>query len=178
MHGELQTGVTFAPVFYEQLPMIQRLQSLFLALIVVAMAVFLFSPAWSKVNPATGEAARLNAFTLDYIRPGGGTESNTVAYVAALAVLAAGLALYSMLSYRNRMRQMLLGLVNSLVMISLLGLLTYLSVFRASALFTPEVRGVYGVGFYAVVVGLICNVLANRFIRRDEQLVRSADRMR
>jgi hypothetical protein len=158
--------------------MIQRLQSLFLALVVVSMAVCLLTPAWSKTDPATGATARLSAFSLVYAKTAAQTTNTSTAYLAALAVLAAGVALYSIFQYRNRMRQMVLGLVNSLVMIALLGGLAYWSVYRGSALFAPEMRGTYQAGFYAVVVGLLSNVLANRFIRRDEQLVRSADRMR
>lgn len=158
--------------------MIQRLQSVFLALVAVAMAVCLLSTSWTKTNPATGESAQLNAFTLDYSKTGGETASTPTFYVALLAGLAAVLAVYSVLQYRNRMRQMVLGLVNSLVMIAVLGCLSYLSAYKGSEFFQPEVRGQYQLGFYAVVLGLISNVLANRFIRRDEQLVRSADRMR
>jgi hypothetical protein len=33
-------------------------------------------------------------------------------------------------------------------------------------------------GLYLPIAAMICNILANRFIRRDENLVRSADRMR
>ena len=158
--------------------MIQRFQSLFLLLVAAAMVVCLASTAWTKTNPATGESARLTAFALDYTKSGSETTSTPAFYVALLAGLAAVLAIYSLLQYKNRMRQMVLGLVNSLVMIALLGCLSYLSVYKGSEFFQPEVRGQYQIGFYAVVVGLISNVLANRFIRRDEQLVRSADRMR
>lgn len=158
--------------------MIQRLQSVFLALVSVAMTVCLLSTSWTKTNPATGESAQLSAFALEYSKMGSETSSTPTFYVALLAGLAAILAIYSLLQYKNRMRQMVLGLVNSLVMIALLGCLSYLSVYKGSEFFQPEVRGQYQLGFYAVVIGLISNVLANRFIRRDEQLVRSADRMR
>jgi glucan phosphoethanolaminetransferase (alkaline phosphatase superfamily) len=158
--------------------MIQRLQSVFLALVAVAMTVCLLSTSWTKTNPATGERAQLSAFALEYSKMGSETSSTPTFYVALLAGLAAILAIYSLLQYKNRMRQMVLGLVNSLVMIALLGCLSYLSVYKGSEFFQPEVRGQYQLGFYAVVIGLISNVLANRFIRRDEQLVRSADRMR
>jgi len=154
------------------------LQSLFLLLVAAAMAVCLLSTSWTKTNPATGESVRLTAFALEYSRTGGETTSTPTFYVALLAAVAAGVGVYSLLQYRNRMRQMVLGLVNSLVMIVLLGCLSYLSAYKGSEFFQPEVRGHYQLGFYAVVVGLISNVLANRFIRRDEQLVRSADRMR
>jgi hypothetical protein len=38
--------------------------------------------------------------------------------------------------------------------------------------------GTFEAGFYLPTLALILNLLANRFIRRDEQLVRSMDRLR
>lgn len=158
--------------------MIQRIQSIFLLLVSGAMLVCLFSPIWSKMNPATGAAVQLDAFTLDYTPPGAATTSTSVFYIALLAGLAAIVALVSLLQYRNRLRQLLLGLINSLIMAALLGCMAYASIYQGAVLFNPDDKGTYGAGFYAVVAGLISNVVANRFIRRDADLVRSADRMR
>jgi hypothetical protein len=38
--------------------------------------------------------------------------------------------------------------------------------------------GVYGTGFWAILVAMVMNMLANRFIKKDEALVRSVDRIR
>ncbi|MCY7352746.1 MAG: DUF4293 domain-containing protein [Cytophagaceae bacterium] len=156
--------------------MIQRIQSIFLVLVSVAMLVCVFSPIWSKVAP--GEAVYLDAFTLDHTRRGSEPTSTSVFYIALLAGLAAIVALVSLVQYRNRFRQLILGLVNSLIMAALLGCTAYASVYQGAVLFSPGEKGTYGVGFYAVIAGLICNVVANRFIRQDEALVRSTDRMR
>ena len=48
----------------------------------------------------------------------------------------------------------------------------------ANALINPEVNGAFVTGFWAIFGGMICNLLANRFIRKDEMLVRSVDRIR
>ena len=39
----------------------------------------------------------------------------------------------------------------------------------------PEGR--YEMGAYAVIAGMVMNLLARHFIRRDERLVRDADRL-
>jgi glucan phosphoethanolaminetransferase (alkaline phosphatase superfamily) len=158
--------------------MIQRIQSLFLLAVAVAMVVYLVQPSWLKTNPTTQEAAQLTAYAFTYTKANAVQSSTPTYYLAGLAVLAAVLALASLLQYRNRMRQLLLNLINSLVMAGLLGATGYLSQYRGRALFDPAQQGTFEAGFYAVVLALICNVVANRFIRRDEQLVRSADRMR
>jgi hypothetical protein len=44
--------------------------------------------------------------------------------------------------------------------------------------FEPETQGKYGYGFYALVVSLLANMIANRLIRKDEMLVQSSNRMR
>jgi len=44
--------------------------------------------------------------------------------------------------------------------------------------FAPNIYGEYKYGIYLPVIALIFNLLANRFIRRDEKLVRSVDRLR
>jgi hypothetical protein len=46
------------------------------------------------------------------------------------------------------------------------------------SLLQPELQGNYLMGFYLPVVALLFNLLSNRFIRKDEMLVKSADRIR
>jgi divalent metal cation (Fe/Co/Zn/Cd) transporter len=38
--------------------------------------------------------------------------------------------------------------------------------------------GTYQIGFWTILVAMVANMLANRFIRKDEALVRSVDRIR
>ena len=157
--------------------MIQRVQTIFLFLVCVAMGVCLFSDSWQKSN-ANGEQAVLDAFTLQYQAAGKLVSSTPTFYIAILNVLVAGVALYSIFQYRNRLRQIKLGALNSLLMAVLLGCLMYFSTQMGEKLLAPTQQGQYTTGFFAVVIALISNTIANRFIRRDEHLVRSADRMR
>ena len=152
--------------------MLQRPQTLFLALIIVSMGLFLGLPIWEKT---IGEqSATLSAFSLTYTDAAKQVVEESKLYLAALAILAGGLALFSLLQFTNRVRQMLLNLVNTLVMIALLGLSTYESHIKANALFNPETAGSFKIGFFALTIALLANVAANRFIRMDERKVKDA----
>jgi glucan phosphoethanolaminetransferase (alkaline phosphatase superfamily) len=155
--------------------MIQRIQSVFLLLVGIAMALSTFATAWSK--SALGQSIELNALSLTHSQGGKVLSTTSVFYLALLSGLAAGIAIFSIFQYRNRLRQILLGAINSILMVTVLGFFLYYSL-KGADTFAPYDRGQYGPGFYAVVGALLCNMLANRFIRRDENLVRSADRMR
>ncbi len=174
--------------------MIQRIQSVFLAIIVLAMLAVLVLPLWTKTDPATGETATLTAFTLASVAgrataPGGAISSSqhtpeSVWYIGVLAVAAAAAALYSIFQYRNRLLQMKLGLLNSVLIAGTLGAVVYTVIYKAEFYLggTPgEPTTVIGTklpGFWLPMVALLCNVLANRFIKRDDDLVRSSNRLR
>ncbi|ALI98912.1 DUF4293 domain-containing protein [Rufibacter tibetensis] len=156
--------------------MIQRVQSVFLFLIVVAMVAMFFVPIWAKTNPADGREYALTAFSLGPVS-GAGASTNTIV-IAILAGLAGLIALYEIFQYKSRLTQMKLGLVNSLVMAALMGAAFYFSSYVGEDLVKTQEQGEYLSGFYMPAFGLLMNVLANRFIKRDEDLVRSMDRLR
>ncbi len=158
--------------------MIQRVQTIFLSLIVLLMIATLFTRGWHKTAEDSDARAELTAFQLTY-QPGDQAppRQETTIYIALLALAAAALATYEIFSYRNRMRQMKLGALNSLLMAGVVASILLLAR-RGENFLEPEQMGSYGPALYLTMVALGCNVLANRFIRRDEQLVRSADRFR
>ncbi len=168
--------------------MIQRIQSVFLLLIVLAMAALLALPLWEKADPATGERLTLTAFQLTSTRGQAVTGAGAITatqhapvgtwYIALLAVAAGAVALYEIFQYRRRVRQMKLGLLNSVLLAAVLGALVYAIVYVAEPLIPSTTPGAKLAGFWLPFVALMCNVLANRFIKRDEDLVRSADRLR
>jgi hypothetical protein len=158
--------------------MIQRVQSVFLFLIVVAMVALFFVPIWAKTNPADGQEWVLNAFKLAPVNATAETASTNTIFIAILAGAAALIALFEIFQYKNRLNQMKLGLLNSLVMAALMGFAFYYSSYVGEDLVKTTGQGEYLSGFYLPAVGLLMNVLANRFIKRDEDLVRSMDRLR
>ena len=59
-----------------------------------------------------------------------------------------------------------------------MALVMYFIFGKSKDLFDPTDLGNFGVGFYGLITPMISNVLANRFIKRDEKFVRSQNRMR
>ncbi|MFZ9045968.1 MAG: DUF4293 domain-containing protein [Cyclobacteriaceae bacterium] len=163
--------------------MIQRIQTIFLFVAAVAMICMLFFPIWQKVNESKTEMAVMNAISLSYMQldaaDGEMVEkaSKDTFYIAILAVISAVIAGFSIFQYHNRLRQIQLGAANSFVVFITMMVCLYFTL-KSEAVLEPKLQGTYLIGFYFPVVALLCNMLANRFIRRDEQLVRSADRIR
>lgn len=159
--------------------MIQRIQTVFLFLVVIAMLLVVTFPLWQQVNPGQTELASLDAWSLSVrvIESEEEVSSKSTFYLGVLALVVAGLALFSLLQYKNRGKQMLLNMINSLLMAVMLGLVVY-TTYAFNAEFNPQVNGAFVLGFWAIIAGMIMNLLANRFIRKDEMLVRSVDRIR
>ncbi len=152
----------------------QRIQTIFLLILALCMSLSLFLPTWEETKGA--ESVTLNALELEHSRQGKEVASKSVFYIAVLAAIAAGLALFSITRYTNRLLQIKLGALNSLLMAGVLGLIMLFSNQGESII--PGQQGKYLLGTYLPMAAMICNLFANRFIRRDENLVRSADRLR
>jgi len=162
--------------------MIQRVQTVFLFFVAVSMILVMVSTLWEQVNPDQTEKMRLTAWTLTTYSVMDGADGAVIQqrdnyYIGILAIIAAIIAGYSLSQFKNRTKQMFLNMINSLVMGILLGVTVYQS-YEANTEFNPTVNGAFVLGFYAIVAGIILNVLSNRFIRKDEMLVRSVDRIR
>ncbi len=158
--------------------MIQRVQTIFLFLVAVAMGLTLSMELWQQSVPDSGEVWSLSALFMEKTDATGQVvESASNWYLAALSSFVGFLAIISIFQYRNRGRQMMINMVNSLLMVGLVA-----AVFFITNNLNTEIgassNGAYQVGFWAILVAMVCNMLANRFIRKDEALVRSVDRIR
>ena len=76
--------------------------------------------------------------------------------------------------YKNRQNQFVLNRLNIILNFILLGLLT----FRLLTLSGETIVSVKGIGVMLPIVSIVCLVLANKAIKRDEDLVKSVDRLR
>lgn len=144
------------------------------------MVLSLFFPIWQKPNPAQDSLFKVYALYGQEVKSDGSKEIvETFPYllIGIFAMASAAVALIAIFQYHNRLTQIKMGALNSLLMSSVLGIALYLT-FQVEKIIAPESRGDYGLGLFLTCIGLICNVLANRFIRRDEKLVRSVDRLR
>lgn len=158
--------------------MIQRIQSVFLLLLALAMLSVLFLPVWSKTDPASQQTLVLTATKLAYTNADPGMSAPVSAWpIAALAAASAAVALLEIFQYRNRFAQLKLGLLNILLIVATLGAGFYYSGVGERML-NIKIPGHFEAGYYILTLALLLNLLASRFIRRDEQLVRSMDRLR
>ena len=144
------------------------------------MILFLIFPVWMLYNADTGEWYKLYSIYMMH-QPAG---DNLPVYIYYPYSISGGLALIAILiafteifKYKNRLTQIKLGMLNSIVMVASLILLVVLSYLDQQVLM-PEIRGIYQLGLFMPAAALIFNSLANRFIRKDEKLVRSVDRIR
>lgn len=158
--------------------MLQRIQTLLLALVAIAMLAVTALPIWEKSSAKLNETIKLTSFSLDHCTPFACLSNSNTMLIAILAIISACIAIFSITQYKKRMLQMTLGLINSILIAIVLGYTFYLVFKVGIPMFEPENQGSYGAGFIAAVVAMLCNMIANRFIRRDEMLVKSADRMR
>ena len=169
--------------------MIQRIQTIFLFLITIAMGVALVNPLWEKTGNQSSELAQLTALQYSEqqaVAPQAGVpvqgvpsaSVTSVWYLGFLLALVALSSLYAIFQYRNRLTQTALCAVNALMLTAIMGIVLYRTLYVGKVYGNPADQGTFLTGFYAIIVALICNALANRFIRRDEKLVRGSDRLR
>ncbi len=147
-------------------------------IVALAMGAFIALPVWNKTAAGGEESVTLDAFVIRHQLNSIQAEIQPAYYHLGLAVLIAGIALFAIFKYKNRLMQSALCAVNSILMTALLGVVVYQTMFKAGKIFEPEAAGNYGYGFYALVVAMLANVLANRFIRRDEKMVKESNRFR
>jgi hypothetical protein len=162
--------------------MIQRPQTLMLGLILILMLAALFLPNWEKISTDGTITAVQTAFDLKMTTTVAGSEPKVDVlpryHLAACIALVAGLAGYSISQFKNRKRQMLVGFGISLSLaLTLVAMM--MGIKEGESLFDVARQGWnFKPGFYALFLALFANIVSNRLIRKDENLVRSMDRIR
>jgi hypothetical protein len=147
----------------------QRIQTVFLGIAAIALIVALVQPLWEA--RAGEEVIVLTPF---YLMKGSQYNYTPYALTAVLSVASLTLVLLTIRRYDNRLTQMKLGLLNSLILAAIMGLIVYFVV----SLNTQYPVADRGLGLYFVFAAAICNWLAVRFIRRDEKMVKDSNRLR
>lgn len=155
--------------------MIQRIQSLYLFLVLIFTLLFLFFPLGSLEIGSDIFIIKtwgISPDSEDVI----GEYSNLPGLVSlVLAFVVMLLTLFTIFRFKNRLLQIKLGKINILI-----HMLMVVSAF----FFVDSVKkGLedffsYGIAIIFPLLSMIMILMANRAIRKDEQLVRSADRLR
>lgn len=160
--------------------MIQRIQTVFLLLVGLAMLVFLFAPIWQKQDINTAVSYTQTAFYMEKVTTGDkGVENTFMSYAipGILGIISVCIAFITIGLYKKRMRQIALCAVNSIIIGVALGLSAYWAT-QAESNILRDIQGGYQYGLFLPAIAIVFNSLAGRFIRRDERLVRSMDRIR
>ncbi|MBL7842278.1 MAG: DUF4293 domain-containing protein [Cyclobacteriaceae bacterium] len=147
----------------------QRIQTVFLIITIASLLIALVQPIWQVQS---GDATlTLTPFYL--------LQDNSYAYMpysltAILAVAGITLAILTIRRYDNRLLQIKLGALNSLVLAGFM----FSAVIFTSKLSEQHQGSVGKVWLILAGVAVISNWLAIRFIRRDERIVKESDRLR
>jgi membrane protease YdiL (CAAX protease family) len=137
--------------------MLQRIQTIYLLLAFVVTGILpFFIPLWTMADGAA------YVFMLDQV------------YVVLFG-LSTTLTLVSIISYKKRQNQFVMGRLNIILNLILLGLFVYRSLNVSGE--TPAVSE-KGIGMFLPIVAIVLLVLANKAIKKDEDLVKSVDRLR
>ena len=147
--------------------MIQRIQSIYLLLAAILMAVTAFSPVLVLNEGLTLFSYGVKDADL-LVKPTWG-----IVFMAGVSAL---LSFISIFMYSNRKKQSNVVFMSALVLVfyyltAVVYLASYLSSF-------PEGINTVAYGIVLPVVALIFLLLANKAIKKDEKLVRSLDRIR
>ncbi len=136
--------------------MIQRIQTVYLFLAFAATGILmLFVPLW------TTTAGKQFFFMQDQL------------YTVLLG-LTTMLSIISIISFKKRQNQFVLNRLNIILNLILLGLFVYRSLNLSGEAQVSE----KGIGMFMPIVAIVLLVLANKAIKKDEDLVKSVDRLR
>ena len=89
--------------------------------------------------------------------------------------LSTTLAILSVISFKKRQQQFVYNRLNMILNLILLGLFVYRSLNISGE--TPAVSE-KGIGMFLPIISIVMLVLANKAIKKDEDLVKSVDRLR
>lgn len=167
--------------------MIQRIQSIYLVLAFICMALLLFFPIFSIEFSAAGTDTILETA---YLNKDGVVTSNEIIANLPLSYFYIGLALLSaicILLYKKRKRQLLITRLNLIVHV-LFVLAIYAVYYFGESFIVQEfnqrdyedVEVIFSMqlGFFFLIPPIAFIYLAIRGIKRDENLINSLDRLR
>ena len=142
--------------------MIQRIQSIYLTIVFTLSAILpLVFKLWDDSNKEVYALELLSDLSI------------IAKLVPVFFLISALLAIVSIFKYKKRQLQFVLGRIIILINLFLLGILIYLSLNIPG-----EASSEKGIGMFIPVVVILFTVLANKAIKKDEDLVKSVDRLR
>jgi hypothetical protein len=150
--------------------MIQRIQSVWLlvAALLSACVFMLNMLSINYVDPATGAEITKGVKLLEYSY-----------MLALLAIILVALPLVAIFMFKNRKRQVNMSLLSIVLNIGFIAFhLTFIKDHYLNTLKIPAQSTSYGIASFIPVAAIVFLAMAISNIRKDEKLVRSADRLR
>lgn len=156
--------------------MIQRIQTLFLLIVAVLSALMFFVPVASFLS----DLYYFKLFLYEFRNMTPGTEIEfglmTVLPLLGINALILILTLFSIFKYKNRILQV--RLVRFTMLLSMILIVGVFFLYPNLIAKTTEAVSEFEMGAYIPIINLLFLFLANRYILKDERLVRSMDRLR
>jgi len=147
----------------EKIQMIQRIQTLYLILASICSSALIFVMSLWKENG-------VHIYAIDLIS----SDSMMLKVIPFLFISSALLSLFTIFKYQKRKSQFVLNRLNILINLMLLGVCIYYLLMLPGETNVSE----KGIGALIPIVVILLLVLANRAIYKDENLVKSVDRLR
>ena len=160
--------------------MIQRIQTIFLILYIGALVCTFFFPVWQKISFDQNNS--VNVMVTGYVSGVDFSRGDSSIlydnfFVSGLIIASCIIALISIFSYKNRLNQIKLGALNSLITSILIIYFLY-EIFYNDRYIDINDKISFLISFYLIFLAILFNFLSNRFIRKDELLVRESERIR
>jgi CDP-diglyceride synthetase len=149
--------------------MLQRIQTVFLLIALVLQALVLFQPlAYLQVNDTTF----YEIYARGYLFNNQIQHSYVLLLACALSFL---LTLVIIFLFKKRIVQMRLAIYNFILLIAMQGVFAYV-IYGTASNISAEIYLQYA--SILPVISAMLHILAFRYIKRDEELVKAADRIR
>ena len=142
--------------------MIQRIQSIYLLLatLISGGLIFIFN-LWSSEEQ--------KMYVMDLLKE----DSILLNGISFLFLLSAILSFGAIFLFKKRQLQFVVGRISILINLLLLGVLIYVSLMLPGEMKISE----KGIGMFLPILAILLIVLANKAIKKDEDLVKSVDRL-
>jgi len=155
--------------------MIQRIQTLYLLIIVILSGFVIFSPIAELINSADNLIYLVDINGISLVKSTGNIFESNIWGLTAISMVVPVFSLITIFSYKNRIKQIRYCVINILFMVSYYAFLLFYIWSACNRLHTDwhlKLTTVFP------IVNLILNFLTIGAIGKDENLVKSADRLR
>lgn len=155
--------------------MLQRIQTVYLFIIVLLSGFMLFSPLADLLSSALGLTYVVNLKGIYLVQDSGDIYQSTVWSLSMVTILIPMLSLITIFSFKNRVKQIRYCVINMLLMI-----LFYVLLFLYLWLASKNLQADWHLRTTCIfpLICMILNYLAIGAIGKDEALVKSMDRIR